>query len=147
MQRGGSFSYTHILTHSWLPLSCHLEKFPGGSAGIHLQCGRPGFDSWVGKFLWRRERLPTPEFWPGEFHGLYSPWDHRVGVNSSSILWVDQLKNLIAILSIMKSFWAQSFEHNQNPTTFHHLHSLFFQSRCVCVLVAHLCPTLQPHGL
>ena len=22
---------------------------------------------------WRRERLPTPVFWPGEFHGLYSP--------------------------------------------------------------------------
>ena len=20
---------------------------------------------------WRRERLPTPVFWPGEFHGLY----------------------------------------------------------------------------
>ena len=27
-----------------------------------------------GKILpWRRERLPTPVFWPGEFHGLYSP--------------------------------------------------------------------------
>ena len=25
----------------------------------------------------RRERLPTPVFWPGEFHGLYSPWDHK----------------------------------------------------------------------
>ena len=23
---------------------------------------------------WRTERLPTPVFWPGEFHGLYSPW-------------------------------------------------------------------------
>ena len=23
---------------------------------------------------WRRERLPCPVFWPGEFHGLYSPW-------------------------------------------------------------------------
>ena len=23
---------------------------------------------------WRRERQPTPVFWPGEFHGLYSPW-------------------------------------------------------------------------
>ena len=23
---------------------------------------------------WRRERLPTPIFWPGEFHGLNSPW-------------------------------------------------------------------------
>ena len=25
----------------------------------------------------RRERLPTPVFWPGEFHGLYSPWGHK----------------------------------------------------------------------
>ena len=32
------------------------------------------FDPWVGKITWRRERLPTPVFWPGEFHGLYSPW-------------------------------------------------------------------------
>ena len=21
--------------------------------------------------FWRREKLPTPVFWPGEFHGLY----------------------------------------------------------------------------
>ena len=32
--------------------------------------------SWeVGKITWRRERLPTPVFWPGELYGLYSPWD------------------------------------------------------------------------
>ena len=24
-----------------------------------------------------RERLPTPVFWPGEFHGLYNPWGHK----------------------------------------------------------------------
>ena len=41
---------------------------------ILLQCGRPGFDPWVGKIPWRRERLPTLVFWPGEFHGLYKPW-------------------------------------------------------------------------
>ena len=35
------------------------------------QCRRPGFDPWVGRIPWRRERLPTPVFWPGEFHGLY----------------------------------------------------------------------------
>ena len=23
---------------------------------------------------WRRQRLPTPVLWPGEFHGLCSPW-------------------------------------------------------------------------
>ena len=34
--------------------------FPGGSAG---------FDPWVRKIPWRREELPTPVFWPGEFHG------------------------------------------------------------------------------
>ena len=33
--------------------------------------------SWVGKIPWRRERLPTPVFWPGEFHGLYSPWGRK----------------------------------------------------------------------
>ena len=34
----------------------------------------PGFSPWVGKIPWRRERLPTPIFWPGKFHGLYSLW-------------------------------------------------------------------------
>ena len=33
--------------------------------------------SWVEKIPWRREQLPTPIFWSGEFHGLYSPWDHK----------------------------------------------------------------------
>ena len=34
-------------------------------------------DPWVGKSSWRREKLPTPVFWPGEFHGLYSPWGRK----------------------------------------------------------------------
>jgi len=25
----------------------------------------------------RKERPPTPVFWPGEFRGMYSPWDHK----------------------------------------------------------------------
>ena len=44
---------------------------------IHLQCGRHRFNSWVGKIPWGRERLPTPVFWPGEFHRLYSPWGSK----------------------------------------------------------------------
>ena len=47
-----------------------------------LQCGRPGFDPWVGKIPWRREWLPTPVFLPGELHGQrslegYSPQGHK----------------------------------------------------------------------
>ena len=40
----------------------------------HLQCGKPGFDPSVEKISWRRRRLLTPVSWPGEFHGMYSPW-------------------------------------------------------------------------
>ena len=55
---------------------------PGASLGAQLvknlpAMWRPGFDPWVGKIPWRRERLPTPVFWPGEFCGLNSPWGHK----------------------------------------------------------------------
>ena len=55
---------------------------PGVSDGkkkkIHLQCRRPGFNPWVGKILWRRERQATPVFWPGESHGQRSLTGYRV---------------------------------------------------------------------
>ena len=49
----------------------YFGGFPCGPAGKESTCssGRPGFDPWVGKIPWRRESLPTPVFWPGEFHG------------------------------------------------------------------------------
>ena len=55
------------------------QGVPGVLDGKKSTCSveRPGFDPWVGKKPWRREWLPTPVFWPGEFHGLYSPWGHR----------------------------------------------------------------------
>ena len=31
----------------------------------------------LGRFPWRRERLLTPVFWPGEFHELYSTCDTK----------------------------------------------------------------------
>ena len=38
-------------------------------------------ETWVqslgGKVPWRQGRLPTPVFWPKEFHGLYSPRDRK----------------------------------------------------------------------
>ena len=37
----------------------------------------PSYHPWVGKIPWRRERLPTPGFWPGEIHRLYSPWGRK----------------------------------------------------------------------
>ena len=54
--------------------------FPDGSVGKEsaCRCRRPGFDPWVGKIPWRRERLLTSVFWPGEFRGLESMGSQRV---------------------------------------------------------------------
>ena len=47
---------------------------------LNKQCGRPGFDPWIGKIPWRRAWQPTPVFLPGESPGTeepgggYSPW-------------------------------------------------------------------------
>ena len=43
------------LQYSWASVVAQLVKNPPAS-------GRLGFDPWVGKIPWRRERLPTPVF-------------------------------------------------------------------------------------
>ena len=34
------------------------------------------WETWVGSLGWEDtlEKIPIPVFWPGEFHGLCSPW-------------------------------------------------------------------------
>ena len=49
------------LQYAWAFLLAQLFPF-------FLQCGKPGFDPWVGNIPWRRESLPTPVFWPGKLH-------------------------------------------------------------------------------
>ena len=50
--------------------------FYGGSAVNNppADAGDVGLIPGLRRFPWRRERLPTPVFWPGEFHGLHSLW-------------------------------------------------------------------------
>ena len=58
---------------------CYILGFPCGSAGKESACnaGDLSLIPWVGKIPWKRERLPTPVVWPGEFHEQYSPWGHK----------------------------------------------------------------------
>ena len=54
--------------------------FPCGSAGTEPACSAGDLGSISGlEDPLEEERLPTAVFWPGEFHGLYSPWDCKVG--------------------------------------------------------------------
>ena len=52
---------------------CIYMGFLGSSAGKESSCNAGDLDSipGLGRSPWRREWLPTPVFWPGEFHGLF----------------------------------------------------------------------------
>ena len=57
--------------------------FPGGSVGKESACNAKdlGLIPVLGRSPGEGKVLPTPEFWHGEFHGLYSPQGRRVGHN------------------------------------------------------------------
>ena len=79
---------TQILSYN-LPLDYenHLIKmylmgFPDSSVGKESTCNArdPGLIPGLGRSTGERKKIPTPVFWPGELHGLYSPWgSQRVG--------------------------------------------------------------------
>ena len=57
-------------TTLWASLVAQLVKNPPAVQETRFQ-----YLGWEDP--WRRERLPTPVLWPREFHGLYTPWDHK----------------------------------------------------------------------
>ena len=62
--------YIYIYIYLWASLVSLLVKIPPA-------VWEPWLDPWVGKLAWRRESVPTPIFWPEEFHGLSGPWGHK----------------------------------------------------------------------
>ena len=54
-----------IYVKFWLPWL--LRRY-----SVRLQCGTPGFNSWVGKISWRRKWQSTPVLLPGKSHGQRS---------------------------------------------------------------------------
>ena len=65
-----------------------VMSFPGGSAGKESanNVGDLGSIPGLGRPLVERERLPTPVFWPGEFHGLYITVSQSVSSVTQSCL-------------------------------------------------------------
>ena len=92
---------------------------------IRLQCGRHELDPWFSKIPWRRERLPTPVFWPREFHGLYSPWGHKEQDSHFSLSlflhfqrqYKDQCNELmgLAVDYLLTSIFLMRYESTHQP--------------------------------
>ena len=67
-------------------LPCWLKQ-----SRICLQFGRPLFDPWIGKIVWRRKWQPTSVYLPGESHGqrnlvVHGPRDHKESDNRATKL-------------------------------------------------------------
>ena len=100
------FSRHNLMIITDICLAVIMLGFPGGSDNKRncLQCRRPRFNPWVGRIPWRRERLPTPVFWPGEFHGLY----YSPGGGKES----DTTERLSLFLCYMRGFMLQCYMHD-----------------------------------
>ena len=94
------------LQYSWAFLVAQLVK------NLHAM-----WETWVwsldGTIPWRRRRLPTLVFWPGEFHGLYSLWGHRESDTtewlslSQQVMW--PWKNYYSLCFLISSFVKWGF--------------------------------------
>ena len=77
---------SNLITSHYLNMTMY-QDFPGDVSGKESACQcrrhrRHGFDSWVGKILWRSAQQPTPAFWPGKSHEQrslagYSSWARK----------------------------------------------------------------------
>ena len=74
----------------------YLSLIQAIRTSLMAHCRRPGINPWVGKIPRRREGLPTPEFWPGEFHGSQRVGHEWATFTSTSrcCFWVPFLEDL-----------------------------------------------------
>ena len=78
------------------------------------QCGRHGFDSWVGTVLWRRKQQLTPVFLLGKSCGQRSlvgcsPWGHKESDTTEQLSTVLNLRQPFSNL-IVRGFAEESYK-------------------------------------
>ena len=105
--------YTESACHSGDPgLIPGSARFPGKGIGYPLQCSWASpvaqlvknlpamWDTWVRSLGWEdpleKGLATTPVFWPGEFHGLYSPWGGKES-DMTEQLSLSKIKNFVGI--------------------------------------------------
>ena len=84
-------------------------------------------DPWVRKIPWRRERLPTLVFLPGEFHGQrslagYSPWGHK------ELDTTEQLTLSFKIITTLIVYFTSSWEVGDSILSYQGPYFKFFWS-------------------
>ena len=91
-----------------------------GRPGVLRLMGSQGVGhDWATELNWNE---PTPVFWPGEFHGLYSPWGHKESDTTERLslvvgkgllpegllqIWAEQSPQSVGQLSRSSVYWAE----------------------------------------
>ena len=81
----------HVYIYTYICVCIICMAYIGHTYGICMACGFPCGSSVkestlnAGDLVWslgweealEKGKIPTPVFWPGEFHGLYSAWGRK----------------------------------------------------------------------
>ena len=73
-----------------------IKQMWSASQNLHMKLSNRELfilDPWLRKFPWRRERLPSPVFWPGESHRMYSPWGCKESDMTERLSFILKKKN------------------------------------------------------
>ena len=140
------------LVNSYFNSQGHVLQLPRAPGTMHILTSA-AYRSWrwglgrglllsVGKIPWRRESLPTPVFWPGESHGLCSPWGCKESDMTDWLsLSLPQLCSLdLACGHLWRGLWV-SVGHHPQTVLGPHLTHLPWDLRAWIAHGEGLCPT------
>ena len=146
--------FVYVLWYNGKESACHC-----------MRCKRHGFDSWVGKILWRTKGPPAPVFLPGKFHWQrnlvgYSPWsleesDTIEHTDTHCQIIIIGLVNIhnhteLQIFSSDANFWQLSNMHSAIMNCSHHTLCyipricLFYKEKFVLLTLFTFLPTPSP---
>ena len=79
----------------------------------------------VGKIPWRWEQLPTPVFWLGKLHGIYSPWGRKELDTTEQLSLLPKTpghgagqNTLVIRVSTGRDIWSES-DQSEHPIPHH----------------------------
>ena len=116
-----SITWEHVRNVQAPPQTCWIRNLGVGGGGradcvVQLVKNPPTMQVTFWPLGWKetleKERLPTPVFWPGKFHGLYSPWGRKESNTTERL----SLTPLTPVILTHPNIWEPQFSTLNSPS-------------------------------